>query len=1396
MSDMLPALLPYIPAPLLRALQAAPGIPTAPTIDRFPAAVLYADISGFTPLTESLARAGAEGPEELTRLLNTCFGQVIALLAAGGGEVVKFSGDAVTALFPAAGEPPAGAVRRAEAAGRAIQAAVARLRLATSQGPVTLQIKIGIGTGEVQALHVGGFRGRWEYVAAGAALQQALTPMALDPGPLIAGEPAGPAICPLDERAAGLAGILRHYVPEIVLSWLEGGLREWLAVLRTMSVLFIGVRGLDYDQADAVAALHDVVYGVQETLHRYEGTLNKVAVDDKGTVLLALFGAPPHAHEDDPVRALRCAAELAGARFAAPLQLSVGVTTGGVFAGPIGSEIRREYTVLGDTVNLASRLMAHAAAGEILCDYATYRQAHAQVRLESLRPIRLKGKAGLVRVYRHGPAAVLAAPTLFAGAAASCPLVGRRAEVAGLTAALEAVEAGANRILIVEGEAGIGKSRLVVELTRLARERGLAWLLGAGQSIEQQTPYRAWRDVFSYYFELDEGLSPADRRARVAHLVQEVAPDQAARLPLLNDVLALDLPETDLTASLDPALRQQSLFLFLADLLRAWTRERPLVLILEDAHWLDSLSWELTLHAARALEAAGEPFLLVLATRPVDSASPAAAPLAALRPRATTLALDTLSPEETAALVTARLGLPAGALPVPLADLVRQQAGGNPFFAEELVLTLRDQGVIEVQAPVAGAASGEPACRLVGDLARAAQKLPATVQGLVLARIDRLPPERQLAVKMAAVIGRTFSYAALLHLWSRHTEIAAAALQAHLEALAVLDLTPLDSPAPDWVYIFKHIITQEVAYGTLLFSQRRSLHRTVAEWYELGAEGSPSPGGTVPAPQLALLVHHYHYAGDAEKERRYARLAGEQAAAQFANAEAVAYLSRALELTPAEDRGERYALLLARQKVYEVLGRQEAHRQDLESLQALAAEDGAAAGWPAEVALLRSQYAEITGDYAAAIAAAREAIARAAADGGGAAVQRTAAGHLRWGWTLYRQGEYAEAQPHLAHALQLAQEAGLTAIEANCHRSLGTVLLYQSIHDPARAHLEQALQLYRQMGERRQYAVVLNDMGNLAIDRGDYESCRSWYEQSLAIKREIGDRRGEANGLNNLGLVALDQGDYMAAFDYFEQALRIRREVGDRRGAGSALGGLGDVALALGDFEQGRAYLEEGLAIQREIGDRYAEGVSLDLLGVLCGRQGDNAAALGYGQQALRIAQEMGDRSSQAFAWTHIGRAQAGLAQAAAAASYEQALLIRRDLGQRGLEIEVLADLAHWELARGDPEAARARIETVLLFLRPDAPDGVALLAPAEVVQRLAGVDDPCGILLNCYDVLAAGGDPRASALLELAHRLLQGRAARIADEAKRQAFVNNIPSHRGIAAASTRAPGEPIERP
>jgi class 3 adenylate cyclase/tetratricopeptide (TPR) repeat protein len=792
-------------------------------------------------------------------------------------------------------------VATAVGSGEAMQAALHRY--AADVG-IPLALRIGIGAGEVVLLDIGGERARRDLLVAGAAAPQATGAAALAaPGQVILSKYASQLVERAENRPPaasdaslqvatsraaatppvrafpeGVEDLLWPYLPRAVVASMVAGQEEWLAELRRITVVFANLPDLDHGSGldDAQA----VMQALQGAVYAYEGSLNKLSLDEKGTTLVAAFGLPPLAHEDDPIRGVQAGLAIREAMAGLGCRAGVGVTTGRVFCGTVGTRWRREYTVLGTAVNLAARLMQQAGDG-LLCDATTAEAAGSTLAVEPLPAVRVKGRAQPVPVYRA------ARPTTRLGRASPSAvpglLIGREAETRRLTGALYRLLAdsaeGARQTLalIVEGEVGVGKSRLIAELQRQAEAYGVRVLTAAGDAVERNTPLHAWRDLLGRLPMFTDVSPQACRRA----LFDLVGADPEIRdlAPLLNPVLPLALPETERCAQLSGQGRADRTRDLLVRLLRAIVGDSPTVLVIEDAHWLDSASAGLMV----ALGGERLPLLLVVVTRPLGEAGTLSddVGLAAYRrlleqPNAERLVVGRLPPEAVEALVGQRLG--TASVPAALVRLVEDKAEGNPLFSEELTYAVRDAGLVRV---VGGRA--ELASEVTDVLA---QRLPDTVHGAITSRIDRLSATQQLTIKAASIIGRAFAVGILRDVHPLG-DAAAAILTADLAAIERANLTMLDAVEPELRYLFKHVVIQEAAYSLMLMSQRRRLHGAVADWYERA-------GG-----DAALLAHHWRLAGVPAKAIHYLEQAGAEALREGAYVEAVRFFTALLEVDDA-----------------------------------------------------------------------------------------------------------------------------------------------------------------------------------------------------------------------------------------------------------------------------------------------------------------------------------------------------------------------------------------------------------------------------------------------------------------------------------------------------------------
>ncbi|MEM9529621.1 MAG: tetratricopeptide repeat protein [Pseudomonadota bacterium] len=1384
---MLLKLLPFVPPHLARKLIAEPHWEERLDSDAILGAALYVDLTGLHPLTETLAVAGDEAPQTLTRLLNKLLNPISDIIESEAGEIVQFSGGVLQAVFPADEEHAAEAVRQAFQAASRIRDLLSdpeTLGAGAGAGTAPLAMKIGIGAGDMVAAAVGGLLGRWEYIIAGDPMTRAAAAAASsDPGDILLSPEAQeimhpwklppvavlPLLPPQLEDPDPVQRTLRRFIPGAVLGFLDTGAEDWLGVLRDMTVLCVGLKGYEFSGTRASSQFHDLVRDVQGALYRFEGSLSQVAIDDDGAVILALFGAPPLAHDDDPVRGLKAALEIQALSRRRRQPLAIGVTTGRVFAGLVGGDKRRAYTALGDPVHLSGQLMRAAGPGAIFCDDDTAQGAAGKVRLEQLEPIAVAGRPQPARVFRPDDAS-LTSKIVSGSFRPPAMMAGRGREMGLVEDTIAALERGRGALLLIEGGVGMGKSRLLKEVQIQAKIKGITCLEGLGRRTESQVRLHGWQAVMDAFFDLKR-FDDAERLDHVRAVVAELAPGCLDQISLLTEWLGISAAAGTQELVVDPQQREHALLQLVKSLILAWTHTRPLVISLDDAQWLDDSSWLLVRDLCRAVDSGSHPLLLAVATRPAQRQSNKVLEEMERMECCEVAQLQPLSLSEATLMVADRLGVLPPKVPQRLAVFIHERSEGTPFVAEELLRATLDQGMVETWWDEK---SRQNLCRVRGEFSSETEALPNSVRGLILSRIDRLSAEQRVTLKVASVFGRRFERRALAEVLSQEHEFDADRVQEDLDTFHDMELIELETDEPDLRYRFQHQITREVVYESLLYSERRQLHVAVARWLERRYGhgqafanvplGELHPGASPLAPYFSELADHYRAADEADLELPYAVLAGRHAALLYQNEEAERHFQRALEVVDEADLVSRLQLLMDCEDVYRLMARRSARKDALKHMQHVAALIGENSA-KAEVAILQSVYQFTYGRPKPAQQLAESAIELAHADGNASIECRA----RRWfASALQVSGQHQPAREEMERAFELAASANLPELMADTTTQLARLAEKRGEFSLCLEYCERALTLARQTGNLGEEAAILRRTASAHLALGNLEQSDTMVEQAQSLLKQIGDRRQEGTVLDLKGRIAVARGDYADAKVLFEKSLGLRQQIHDRKGEQRSLILLGDVFGHMGAFEKARICYDQALQDASEMFMAFDQAEINARLVLLEHATGDNQKAKQHGQKASKALTALNDQPLLAQTLTSLGHALTELQEyEPAAAAYRDAIQIRGKLGQNNLLLETLAGSARLDFKQGKADVALKKVNDVLAALGEGG---------------LTGTEQPFRIYQTCYEVLEHHQDDRAADIINRAYEELQRSADAISDSRLRDSFLTSVMENRAVA--------------
>ncbi len=1307
--------------------------------------VMFADISGFTAMSEKLSRLGKEGAEEITDIVNRFFTALLEVTDYHGGDLLKFGGDALLVFF-------GGADHALHACLAALQMQDTMSRLSettTSQGVFRLRMSIGLGTGPLFMANLGSEEGM-EFAVMGRAMThmaQAESQAAADEI-FISAQTYRELRAQVGEQAIvkkiqdGLYHLLgfregfaleqQQSVPQDPIASLpppptEGDLLPWIgSTMRRIRALesflppglmdkikldpeqiaihgeyrpvtvffanFYGINDIIEQLGDAhgperagpeiTAILNAHFTTMRQIIAKYGGVVNKVDTYAVGHRIMALFGAP-RAHIDDPERAVRAALEMQEAMTAFTelntscgffsLKQRIGINTGLVFAGNVGSLTRQEYSVMGDEVNLAARLMGVASEGQVIISQSTARQAGDAFLLHEQKPVRVKGKSLPVHNYE-------ALGLQERRVRDRRPLIGRDDEWEAIHALTERSLGGETQIITIVGNAGLGKSRLLDEIVaHWSEEHGALSINTTCPSFGRHTPYLPWLDLLRAFY----GFNPADstqvKLEKIEALLQEIEPaawrDWAV---MIGRLLGLDVEETPLVRSLDAQTRQRTVFRLVKSQVDYIASEQPLLLVIDDLQWADETSLELINYVTHQVN--HRPLLMVFAHRPEESLALDLADLS----HHTIFRLQELSNAASLRLLDVLLPT-TPQMPHQLKELILDNAQGNPLFIEAVAHSLIENYLTLDEE------SGTYHAR--SDLEQI--EIPDSVNRVIMSRIDRLEESSRNVLRVASVIGQEFEHWLLSAIYPYRR--AEGELREQLDELTRRDI--LEGPYyPALLYLFRHILTREVAYESLLYADRRQLHRRIGESIEAQRSGRLTE-------YWEVLAYHFGLAEEWEKAMDYHLKAGRKAQEMYANEDAIHHFRQALEAAQQVPGSEKHQLTahLGFSEVLDTLGKYDEALEHLKEARGLVTEAGFSAQdavrQQAELCRKTAFIYEKKCDYDTAF----EWLSKGLELLKEMEVIEAARLYLRGAGVYHRQGRNSEAVEWCNKGLKVAKKvSGREGQSAVAHAYYLLGLIYNRLGNTVRTieFCQKSLKIYEEIEDMpgaSQAYINLASAYHSQGEQGDWERVTEHLLQALEIKRKIGDVYGQAMVTLNLGQAHLDQGDLDQATNYNRQSLEMWRELDSKYAIALLHNNMGVVSLRSGNPDEGLALLQKSLEMFQQIGSgdflpEVYRHQALAYLGL-----GELDEALNRARRSLELSKEQEMRLEEGATRRVLGQVYLALGNLdRAQEELHKSLHILKELNSRYEIGKTQLQLAHLSRTRGDYTGMQAPLQEAL----------------------------------------------------------------------------------------------------
>lgn len=1148
-------------------------------------AVIFIDLVGFTSTTHSLIKYGKGGEEVASEIINELFEPATQSINSRGGFISSFAGDAFTAIFP--GKKAVNAIYAAEE----IKRNFSDFRIETDFGEFHLKNRIGLSHGEMEWNIIESptqdtyfFRGNPIDSSAEAEHNCPPGEITVDSKmkELIEGRTKLKKVNKEYYRIDSITekekkketsfptsdlNLIRDFVPSPVLSLEEmGEFRNCVSLF----ISFTDTKNLD-----------NFIKKIIEKTYMYGGFFNKVDFGDKGGIILILFGAPT-AIERPIIRSVEFISDLKES-FLDEESIKIGMTYGPVYAGMIGCRDRAEYTAIGEYVNLASRFTMKSDWGEILIDKRIENEIKDKFVTENHGKYKFKGFMDKVQVYQLKKRKK-ESKKFFTG-----KMVGRRKELAKLKNIVHKIKTGGfGGIVYVDGDTGIGKSRLVAELQRKIKKEEFNWFTLLCDEILKESFNPVIYFLRNYFGYSNENTREENKRIfeeRYDNLVKktksrEIKNELKRTKSILGGLLNLRWANS-LYENLDAKGRYENTLYAVKNLIKAESNSRPTIVFIEDAQWIDNDTGELLRVLVRNVDE--YPFIIITACRLDLKREKFRFDLTDSIKKEDIL-LDRLDESSSKKLIEDKLGSKANDKVI---ELIWEKSEGNPFFIEQITLYLKEENIISLR-------DGEY------TLSYKKFEIPDKLKTIIISRIDRLKKEQKEIVKVASILGRKFPKNILSSILEKEIE----------NEIKNIETEDIWTEISDNNYIFKHTLIRDTVYEMQLKKTRKAYHEkaaiTIEEIFKKEIE-----------QHYGELAHHYERAEIESSARKYLKLAAEFAKKNYQNEDALNFYRRLLNYT--EDTKEKIQIHLRMGEILKLIGRWE-RAESIFRKSVMLSGELSNSGLRAESELSLGDLLWSKGSYIEASSLMENArnLYEKIDDREGLARAINGLGNI-----FYEQGKYDLAMNQYKKHLKISEEANNDKGISTATGNIGIILSIQGKYEKALEHFQRYKEIAEKSGNKRGESISLGNMGGAFRGLGEYERAMDCYRQQLNIAEELGDKRSISISSGNMGNIYYKLGEYNRAMDCYQRYLKISEELKDKKGISHALGNVGFIYQIQGEYQKAMDFYNRQLRIAEELGDRRVISYAQGSLGDIYLKMDQYAESEKCYEKAIRIDREL-----------------------------------------------------------------------------------------------------------------------------------------------------------------------------